>query len=188
MFLIFHLEIKTEAEKCKQPDWVHEDHAIKANTTSLSQTQSPICFLKDGNFQEKQLIVKIKPLSLEQNCLHLIKDHHIQEAHNLQQLKSLHHSGISFLLGLGKEHVQHHLITAYQRLSNLLKLAKERNTYWQMHTDTAEGNSSTVPADNDYRKSSSMDSLLQLYCKHFFEGEKLNTTKRERLTNFCSFS
>lgn len=177
MCLFFHLEIKAETEKCKQPDWVHEGHAIKANTTSLSQTQTPIWFFKDGNFQEKQVIFKIKPLH-DQNCLHLIKDHLVQEIHNLRQLQSPHRSGISFLLGLGKEPVQRHLITAFQRLGNFLKLAKERNTYWQMHTDTADdrqslGRSNSILVHGDEPKSSgTMDLLLSL-----FKGKThLNTT------------
>ena len=130
-----------------------------------------------------QVNVKIKPLNWEQNPLHLISDHLVQEAHNRQQLKCLHLSGISFLLGLGEEPVQHHLITGYERLGNLLMLAKERNTYCMMHTGTAEdrqslGNSSIMVGYNHDHKSSSMDYLLQLYRRLFNEGKKLNTTSK----------
>ena len=165
---------------------MHDDHSIKATKTSLSQT--PIWFFRDGKFEGKQVNVKIKPLNWEQNRSHLIKDHLLQEAHNTRQLKYLHRSGISFLLGLGEEPVQHHLITGYERLGNLLMLAKERNTYCMMHTGTAEdrpslGNSSIMVGYNHDHKSSSMDSLLQLYRRLFNEGKKLNTLKVGRLNN-----
>ncbi|XP_078384750.1 uncharacterized protein LOC144667219 [Oculina patagonica] len=136
---------ETEAEKWKQPDQVPEV-TIKAKEASLSQT--PISFFKDGNFQEKQMIVQIKPLDWEENRPHLIKDRLIQ----------LHRAVISLLLGLGKEPTQHHLITEYQRCGNLLMFTKERNTYCKIQTGTYEdrrssGNSSTLMADNDDYKS-----------------------------------
>ncbi|XP_078354081.1 uncharacterized protein LOC144638724 isoform X2 [Oculina patagonica] len=173
---------ETEAEKWKQPDEVPED-TIKANKASLSQTL--ISFFKDGNFQEKQVIVKIKPLNWEQNPLHLIKDHLVQEAHSLRHLKCLYRSGISFVLGLGQEPVQLHLITTHEKLGMLLKLTKERNTNCKMHTNTAEvrqsrENSSTMVGHNDDYTLSSMDSLLQLYCrplnfdKDSFEGHEIH--------------
>lgn len=159
----FFLHLETEAEKWKQPDQVPED-TIKASKASLSQTL--VSFFKDGSFQEKQVIVKIKPLNWEQTPLHPIED----------RLKCLCRSGISFLLGLGQEPVQLHLITTHERLGNLLKLTKERNTYCEMHTNTAEDrqfleNSSTVVGDNDDYKLSSMDSLLQLYYRPFDKGK-----------------
>ena len=161
---------------------MHENHALKAKKTILNQRL--ILFLKDGEFQRKQVNVNIKPPNWEVNRPHLIKDRLIQETHNLRQLKCLHRSGISFLLGLGKEPVQHHLITAYQRLGNLLMLAEERNTYCMMHTGTNEdhqslGNSSLLVEDNDDHMSSSMGSLLQFCCKPFIKGKtELNTTQR----------
>ncbi|KAL9951512.1 hypothetical protein ACROYT_G044183 [Oculina patagonica] len=170
---------ETEADKWKQPDQVLKD-TIKANKASLSQT--PISFFKDGNLQAKQVIVKIKPFNWEQNLLHLIEDHLVQEAQGLRRLKCLYRSGISFLLGLGQEPVQLHLITTHERLGILLKLTKERNKYCEMHTNTAEirqslEHSSTVVGDNDDRKLSSMDSLLQLYCRPFdkdsFKGPEI---------------
>ena len=163
---------------------MYEDHATETNKTCLSQT--PISFFKDGKFEEKQVNVKIKPLNWEQNPLHLISHHLVQEAHNLRQLACLHRSDVSFLLGLGEEPVQHHLTTGHERLGNLLMLAQERNTYCMMHTVTAEDphsskNSRIVMGNNDEHKSSSIDDLLQLYSRPFYKGKNLNTRKENQL-------
>ena len=184
--LFLHLELKTEAENWKRADWAYEDHATATNKTSLSKTL--ISFFKDRKFEGMQVNVKIKPLNWEQNPLHLIKDHLLQESHNLRQLACLYRSDISFLLGLGEEPVQHHLITGYERLGNLMMLAKERNTYCMMHTGTAEDRHSSrssriVVGDNDDHKSSSIDELLQLYSRPFYKGKNLNTRKENQLNN-----
>ena len=119
-FCFLHLEIKTETEKCKQPDSAPVDRAMRVNTKCLSQT--PASIFKHGIFQGNKVIIII-PLNLEQNFLHQIIGHPVQETHNPRQLKSVHWSDMSFLLELAKEHVQCHLITPCQRLSNLQKLA-----------------------------------------------------------------
>lgn len=169
-----------KAEECKQPDWEHEDHAIEAY--KASPTQRPILFLKDGEFQREQANVEsihfheTKPLKWKENGLHLIQASCILEAHNLRQLKSLHRSGISFLLGLGNEQVQHHPITAYQRLGYLLTLTRERNAYYKMHVDTAEDrqsseNLSTILGNKDDHNASIVDPLQQLYCRPVNKGK-----------------
>ena len=158
---------------------MYEEHATETNKTCLSQTL--ISFFKDGKFGGKQVNVKKEPLNWEQNRPHLIKDHLLQQLHNLRQLACLHRSDVSFLLGLGEEPVQHHLITGHERLGNLLMLAQERNTYCMMHTGTAEDrhssrNSRIVVGD-------SIDDLLQLYSRPFYKGKKLNTRKENQLNN-----
>ena len=157
-----------KAEQYKQPVW---EHAIEASKGSL--TQSLILFLKDGEFPRgKENVItfyEIKPLKWKERGLHLIQASNFEEAHNLRQLKSLHHSGISFLLGLGNEPVQHHLITAYQRLDYLLKLTRERSAYCKMQAHRTEARQSSenlgafLGNKDDYNESIVVP-LRQLYC------------------------
>ena len=161
-----------KAEECKQPVREHGDQAIEATKASL--TQSPILSLKDGAFPRGKANVETsyetKPLKWKENGLHLIQASHFQEAHNVRQVKYLHGPGISFLLGLGNEPVQHHPITTYQSLGYLLTLSRERNEYYKMHVDIAEGHqflenlSTTVGNKGDY-KPSRLDALQQLCCR-----------------------
>lgn len=173
-----HLEIQVKAEEWKQPFRQHEDQPTEANKASL--TQSLILFLKDGDFPRGKANVKTfyeaNPLKWKENSLHLIQASHFQEAHNLRQLKSLHRSGISFLMDLGNEPVQHHLITAYQRVGCLLTSTRERNAYYKMQVDTAEAHqsldhSSTIEGNETDHYSSIMD-CLQIYYSAVHEGEK----------------
>ena len=168
-----------KAEESKQPFCQHEDHPSEAN--KASQTQRPILLLKDGEFPRGKANVKLfyetKPLKWKENGLHLTKASHFQEAHNLRQLKSLHRSGISFLLDLGNEPVQYHLITAYQRVGYLLTSTKEKNAYYNMQSDTAEAHqslehSSTIARNKADYKSSSIDCLQQIYYFAVNEGKK----------------
>ena len=139
-----------------------------------SLTESLILFLKDGTFPRGKAYVKTfyetKPLNCKENGLHLIQASRFQEAYNVLKVKYLQDSGISFLLGLGCQPVQHHLITVYQRLGYLLKLSTERNAYYEMHVDTAEDHQSlkhlsiAVGNKGDY-KASRLDALQQLCCR-----------------------
>lgn len=167
-----------KTEKCKQPVWQQEDHAVEANKASLAQ--SLILFPKDGEFPRGKANVitfyETKPLKWKENGLHLIQASHFQEAHNLRQLKSLHRSGISFLLGLGNEPVQHHLITAYQRLGYLLALTRERSAYCKMQARGAEArqsseNLSAFLGNKDDHNASIVDPLQQLYCRLVNKGK-----------------
>lgn len=161
-----------KTEKCKQPVWQQEDHALEAKKASL--TQSLILSPKVGEFLSGKANVitfyATKPLKWKENGLHLIQASHFQEAHNVRQVKYLHGPGISFLLGLGNEPVQHHPITTYQSLGYLLTLSRERNEYYKMHVDIAEGHqflenlSTTVGNKGDY-KPSRLDALQQLCCR-----------------------
>ena len=172
-----------KAEECKQPVWEHEDHAIEAN--KANPTQRPILFLKDGAFPRGKTNIityfKTKPLKSKENGLHLIQASHFQEVHSVRQVKYLHGPGISFCLGLGNEPVQHHPITAYQRLGYLLTLSRERNEYYKMHVDIAEDHqslenlSTTVGNIWDY-KASSLDTFQMLCCR-LINGGKTFTEK-----------
>ena len=161
------------AEECKQPIWQHEDHAIEA--IKASPTQSPKLFLKDGVIAD----LKIKTLKWKENGLHLIQASCFQDAYNVREVKYLQGSGISFLLGLGNDPVQHHLTTAYQRLGYLLALSTERNAYYKVHVDTAEDHqflehlSNTVGNVTDC-KASRLDVLQQL-CRRLINGGKMFT-------------
>ena len=170
-----------KAEQYKQPVWEHEDHAIEAIKGCL--TQSLILFLKDGEFPRgKEIVVtfyETKPVKWKEKGLHLIQASNFEEAHNLRQLKSLHHSGISFLLGLGNEPVQHHLITAYQRLGYLLTLTRERSAYCKVQghrTETRQSseNLSTFLGNKDDHDASIVDPLRQLYFRLVNEGKMCN--------------
>lgn len=161
-----------KAEECKQPVWEHGDHAIEANKANL--TQRPILFLKDGAFpRDKANVItyfKTKTLKWKENSLHLIQASRFREAYNVRQVKYLHSPGISFLLSLGNEPVQHHPITAYQSLGYLLALSRERNEYYKMHNGTAEDhqsleNLSTTAGNNGDYKASRLDALQQLCCR-----------------------
>ena len=158
------------AEECK--------HAIEANKAGL--TQSLILFLKDGEFPRgKENVItfyETKPLKWKENGPHLIQASHFQEAHNLQQLKSLHRSGISFLLGLGNEPVQHHPITVYQRLGYLLTLTRERGACCKIQPDRVEArqsskNVSAILGTKDDHNTSIVDPLQRLYCRLANEGK-----------------
>lgn len=162
-----------DAEECKQPIWQHEDHAIETIKESL--TQSPKLFLKDGVITD----LKIKTLKWKENDLHLIQASRFQDACNVREVKYLQGSGISFLLGLGNEPVQHHLSTAYQRLGYLLALSTERNACYKVHVNTAEDHQSlerlsiTVGNVADC-KASRLDVLQQLCCR-LINGGKMFT-------------
>jgi len=165
------LEIQMKAEECKQPVWEHGDHPVEANEAYL--TRRPILFLKDGAFPRGKTNVitylKIKALKWKENGLHLIEASHFQEAHYVRQVKYLHGPGISFLLRLGNEPVQHHPITAYQRLGYLLTLTRERNEYYKMH-DIAEDHQpleklSTAVGNKGDNKASRSDAIQQLCCR-----------------------
>ena len=167
-----------KAEESKQTVWQQEDHTVEANKASL--TQSPILFPKDGEFPRGKANVKTyyetKPLKWKENGPHLIQTSHFQEAHNLRQLKSLHRSGISFLLGLGNEPVQHYLITAHQRLGYLLTLTRGRNAYCKMQAHRAEArqsseNLSAFLGNKDKHNASIVDPLQQLYCRLVNKGK-----------------
>ena len=166
------LETRMKAEACKQRVWQHKDHTIEANVANL--TQSPILFLKDGAFPRGKANVityfKTKTLKWRRNGLHLIQASRFQEAYNVREVKYLQDSGISFLLGLGNEPVQQHLITTYQRLGYLLTLSAERDAHYEMHVDTAEYHQSlkhlsiAVGNKGDY-KASRLDALQQICCR-----------------------
>ena len=176
-----------KAEESKQPFCQHEDHPSEAN--KASQTQRPILLLKDGEFPRGKANVKLfyetKPLKWKENGVHLTQASHFQEAHNLRQLKSLHRSGIPFLLDLGNEPVQYHLITAYQRVGHLLTSTRERNAYYKMQVDTAEAHqslehSSTIPGNKADHKSCSMNCLLQIYRGAVNKGKKFAGSSKQR--------
>jgi len=167
-----------KAEMCKQPVWRHGDNAIEANKANL--TQRRILFLKDVTFTRGKANVttshEAKPFKWKENGPHLIQTSHFQEAHNLRQLKSLHRSGISFLLGLGNEAVQHYLVAAYQRLGYLLTLTRERNAYCKMQVDRAEAhqsseNLSAILGNKDDHNTSIVDPLQQLYYRLANKGK-----------------
>ena len=181
------LESQMKAEECKQQVWQREDHPTEDN--KASQTQRPISFLKDGEFPRGKVNVKLfyatKPLKWKESGLQLTQASHFQEAHNLRQLKSLHRSGISFLLDLGNEPVQHHLITAYQRVGYLLTSTRERNAYYKMQVATAEAHqslehSSTIPGNKADHKSCSMNCLQQIYRGAVNEGKKFAGSSKQR--------
>ena len=92
--------MQVKAQECKQPVWEHEDHAIEAEKANL--TQCPIFSLEDGKFPRGKANVttshETNPLKWKENGPHLIQARHFQETHNLLQLKSLHCSGISFMV------------------------------------------------------------------------------------------
>lgn len=165
-------------KECKQTVWENEVHAIEANKASLSQSR--ISFLKDGAFPRGKANVityfKMKTLKWKENGLHLNQTSRFQEAHSLRQVKYLQGSGISFLLGLGNESVQHHLITTYQRLGYLLTFSKERNAYYKVHVDPAEDHQylehldTTVGIVADY-KASKLVALQQLRCRPINGGK-----------------
>ena len=172
LYFFIILETRMKAEECKQPVWQHKVHAIEANMASL--TQSPILFLKGGAFPRGKANVTIyffqtKTLKWKENGLQLIQASRFQEAYSVREVKYLQDSGISFLLGLGNQPVQHHLITAYQRLGHLLTLGTERNAYCKMHVDTAEDRQSlehlSITVGNVANcKASRLDVLQQLCC------------------------
>ena len=173
------LENQIKAEESKQPFWQHEDHPTEAN--KASQIQRQILSLEDGEFPRGKANVKLfyetKPLNWKENGLHLTQASHFQEAHNLRQLNTLHRSGIPFLLDLGNEPVQYHLITAYQRVGYLLTSTRERNAYYKMQVGTAKAHqslehSSTIPGNKADHKSCSMNCLQQIYCGAVNEGKK----------------
>ena len=171
-FSFFFLEIQMKAEECKQPVWEHGDHPIEAN--KANPTQRPLLFLKDGAFPRGKTNVitylKIKAHKWKENGLHLVQASRFQEAYNVGQVRSLHHSGIFFFLGLGIKSVQHHPITAYQRLGYLLTLTRERYEYYKMNVDIAEDHqsleklSTALGNKGDY-KTSGLDALQQLCCR-----------------------
>ena len=173
------LESQIKAGESKQPFWQHEDHPTEAN--KAGQIQRQILSLKDGELPRGKanfkLFYETKPLKWKENGLHLTQASHFQQAQNLRQLKSLHRSGIPFLLDLGNEPVQYHLITAYQRVGYLLTSTRERNAYYKMQVDTAEAHlslehSSTIPGNKADHKSCSMNCLQQIYCGAVNEGKK----------------
>jgi len=165
------LESQMKAEECKQQVWQHEDHPTEDD--KAGQTQRPISFLKDGEFPRGKVNVKLfyetKPPKWKESGLQLTQASHFQEARNLRQLKSLHRSGISFLLDLRNEPVQHHLITAYQRVSYLLTTTREKNAA-EAHQSLEH--SSTIAGNKADHKSSSMDCLQQIYYVAVNEGKK----------------
>ena len=180
-----------KTEEFKQPVWEHEDHAVETNKASL--TQSLILFPKDAEFPRGKANVitfyGTKPLKWRENGLHLIQASLFQEAHSLRQVKYLHGPGISFLLGLGNELVQHHPIIAYQRLDYLLTLSTERNAYYGMHVATAEARQSsehsrTIVGNKGDPEPNATDSLQQLNCKPVNEGKKI--TGKFNITSVCN--
>ena len=158
------------AEECK--------HIIEAN--KAGRTQSLILFLKDGEFPRgKENVIafhETKALKWKENGQNLIQASCFQEASNLRQLKSLHRSGIFFLLGLGNEPVQHYPITAYQRLGYLLTLTRERSAYRKIQAHRAEArqtleNLSTFLGKKDDYNPSVADPSQQIYYRPVNKGK-----------------
>ena len=156
-----------DAEECKLSIWQHEDHAIEAIKPSL--TQSLKLFLKDG----------VITLKWKENGLHLTQASPFQDVYNVQEVKYLQGSGISFLLGLGNELVQRHLTTAYQSLGFLLALSTERNAYYKVHVGTAEDHQSlehlSITMGNMADCKASRLDILQQLCCSLINGGKMFT-------------
>ena len=153
-----------KAEECKQSVWKHGDHAVEAIKANL--TQCPFLLLKNGAIT----YLKTKALKWKEKGLHLIQASRFQEAHNVRQVKCLHGPGISFLLRLGNKPVQHHPMTAYQRLGHLLTSTRERNEYHKMYADIAEDHQSleklsTTVGNKGDNKASRLDAIQQLCCR-----------------------